>query len=333
MPSAQQHLGVTHSDFVTHHADEARQFMDDAYGSRLRLSGRLEGEQVRLTRLGTARFSLDRVVLPGTLHFTCDPVDRLVISVTRRGLLGIDCQGRSNRPAPHTPLLTPYGTPYRVISETSTVHVTMLDPGLLHDTLGSAADERAPLRFTAQQATDPAAAELWRAATTFATRRLSGTEAVPALVAQEMGRLLAASVLSLFPREAAEWRAADSRDATPGALRRAVAYIESCADQNITLTDIARAARVSARAVQHAFRRHLDTTPLAFLRRVRLEHAHRALREADPESTTVTRIAAHWGFPHTSRFAARYQETYGQLPHQTLRQAPGGHQDGAASCG
>ena len=59
-------------------------------------------------------------------------------------------------------------------------------------------------------------------------------------------------------------------------------FIEENAHADITVADIAAAASVTVRAIQLAFRRHLDTTPLEYLRRVRLGHAHRDLLAADP---------------------------------------------------
>ena len=71
-------------------------------------------------------------------------------------------------------------------------------------------------------------------------------------------------------------------------------------------------------AVQLAFRRHLDTTPIEYLRRVRLDRAHHDLIAADPARVTVTAIAVRWGFPSPSRFAARYRQAYGISPSHTL---------------
>lgn len=91
------------------------------------------------------------------------------------------------------------------------------------------------------------------------------------------------------------------------------------ADQPITVAQIAAAAHVTVRAPQYAFRRHLDTTPLAHLRRVRLAQVHRDLGAADPAGgATVTEIAARWGFCHPGRFASLYRTTYRRAPHQTL---------------
>ena len=57
----------------------------------------------------------------------------------------------------------------------------------------------------------------------------------------------------------------------PPILRNAVDFIQENADADIGLDDIAAAVNVSARSVQYAFRRNLGTTPLEYLRRVRLD--------------------------------------------------------------
>ncbi|RVX46429.1 AraC-like protein [Nonomuraea polychroma] len=108
--------------------------------------------------------------------------------------------------------------------------------------------------------------------------------------------------------------------ATPAALRRARRFCEEHAAEPITLGDIATAARVSVRTLQHDFRTHLQTTPLAYLRQVRLAHAHADLvRIAQTGArTTVTEVAMRWGFTHLGRFACLYRETYGRSPSSTL---------------
>ncbi|MGN5382482.1 helix-turn-helix domain-containing protein [Streptomyces lasalocidi] len=59
---------------------------------------------------------------------------------------------------------------------------------------------------------------------------------------------------------------------------------------------------------------------MAYLRRVRLAHAHRDLLAADPHSgATVGGVAARWGFAHPGRFAALYRTVYGISPAETLR--------------
>ena len=113
------------------------------------------------------------------------------------------------------------------------------------------------------------------------------------------------------------------RDAS-GTAALAVAFIEERARDDIGVADIAAAAFVTVRAVQLAFRHDLDTTPLQYLRQVRLERAHEELLAADPGRTTVTAVAADWHFTNASRFSAYYRAVYGVPPAQTLHQRHAG---------
>jgi transcriptional regulator GlxA family with amidase domain len=108
-------------------------------------------------------------------------------------------------------------------------------------------------------------------------------------------------------------------DDLPRILRQAVAFIHENADADIGLEDIAAVGNVTPRSVQYAFRRHLGTTPLEYLRRVRLDMAHRDLQAADPASDTVTAIAGRWGFAHAGRFSLAYKSAFGTAPSATLR--------------
>ena len=107
--------------------------------------------------------------------------------------------------------------------------------------------------------------------------------------------------------------------AQPALLRRAVTFIDENAHQDIALSDIAAAVNVTPRSVQYMFRRHLGTTPLEYLRRVRLDRAHRELQAADPSVDTVMAIAGRWGFTHAGRFSSIYKQVFGNPPSRTLR--------------
>lgn len=67
------------------------------------------------------------------------------------------------------------------------------------------------------------------------------------------------------------------------------------------------------------FRKHRDCTPIEYLRRVRLDHAHRDLVGGDRHTTSVAEVARRWGFAHLGRFAIYYRDEYGRSPHETLR--------------
>lgn len=186
--------------------------------------------------------------------------------------------------------------------------------------------EPANLRFDSVTPVSPGTARYWQSLVAHIGRQLiTPDQQAPlrrsALLLSSALDMLAAAALTVFPNTAmtAAQIPGPGRVAVP-AVRRAVAFIEEHADRDISAADIAAAAHVTIRAVQLAFRRHLDTTPSAYLRRVRLDRAHQQLCAASPgDGMTVTEIAARWGFASPSRFAASYRDTYHVLPSTTLR--------------
>ncbi|CAM5251084.1 HTH araC/xylS-type domain-containing protein OS=Streptomyces aurantiogriseus OX=66870 GN=GCM10010251_52100 PE=4 SV=1 [Streptomyces aurantiogriseus] len=202
-------------------------------------------------------------------------------------------------------------------------NITMLETDLLAQVAAGAPGRRPePVRLTGHRPHSPAAARHLRHSIGYLRDHVLSDPDIAdqPLIASTAAQHLAAGVLAAFPNTAlTDPTAADRNDAHPTTLRHALAYIEDHADEPITVADIAAAAHVTVRALQYAFRRHLDTTPLAHLRRVRLSHAHADLLAATPlDGTRVTDIAARWGFFHPSRFAALYREAYGHPPHRTL---------------
>jgi AraC-like DNA-binding protein len=140
------------------------------------------------------------------------------------------------------------------------------------------------------------------------------------LITANASHLLAATALAVFPNTSLDARQQPAGDVTPQVLRRAMAYIDEHAHRPVTMSEMAAAAGVSARALQLAFRRHRDTTPTRYARTVRLERAHRDLQNADPTSgITIAAIANRWGFPHLGRFSTDYRAAYGTTPSHTLR--------------
>lgn len=140
-------------------------------------------------------------------------------------------------------------------------------------------------------------------------------------VVDSLARLLATAAVAVFTGPGSPAR--QGRPPWPVTVERAVDFIESGPDLGIVLADISRAAQVSPRALQLSFRRHLGTSPMAYLRRVRLELARAALADAVPgDGTTVTAVAASWGFTQPGRFAASYRSAFAESPHDTLLRRP-----------
>lgn len=111
----------------------------------------------------------------------------------------------------------------------------------------------------------------------------------------------------------------DAGNTTPRPIRRAEQLIAERARDMPTVADIAAAVGLSVRSLQEGFRRYLDTTPTERLREARLVGVHADLAAADPTTTTVTAIAADWGFGHLGRFSALYRKRWGVGPSTTLR--------------
>jgi hypothetical protein len=109
----------------------------------------------------------------------------------------------------------------------------------------------------------------WHRVARYADDLLSSPDAADRpLVVSSVARMLAATALAVFPNNALTEPAIEGRrDAHSATARRAVAFIDDHAQADITAADIAAAAGVTIRAVQLAFRRHLDTTPARYLRR------------------------------------------------------------------
>ncbi len=79
---------------------------------------------------------------------------------------------------------------------------------------------------------------------------------------------------------------------------------------------------VSDRWIRAAFRREYGLPPSAFFRAWQLHQAHRDLRLAGGDDTTVTDIAMKRGFWHLGRFAMLYRQRFGEHPRETLRRQP-----------
>ncbi len=101
--------------------------------------------------------------------------------------------------------------------------------------------------------------------------------------------------------------------AIPKRLKRAIEYMHANISSPIGITDVAEAAGTSVRALQAAFQQFKDTTPLNYLRTIRLDGARKAL--TDPAiSMSVAEVARSWGFSHMGRFAALYHLSFGEMP-------------------
>lgn len=300
------------------------QLLGQAYGSRLHLTG--ERGAARCVHRDLGRVLVDDLDLDVAMTGAGDGAEWLVVAQVRAGWVEYAVGGVTHRlgPGEVMPVTGPH-TPFRIrTSPASRQRIVGIRP----DALRRAAHDRG----LSDPGVDPARSEPlgvaeavpWRTLTAYLAETETThprTFASP-LAASACSQLVAQTALSLFGAAAgaepvrAEL-AGESQEGWTTAVRRAIAFIESEADTDLTLADIAAAAHVTPRALQYGFRRLLDTTPMAYLRRVRLQHVRAELLDAAP-GTTVAEVAGRWGFFHLGRFAGYYRGEFGENPAQTL---------------
>ncbi|MCZ4303367.1 AraC family transcriptional regulator [Zoogloeaceae bacterium G21618-S1] len=106
-------------------------------------------------------------------------------------------------------------------------------------------------------------------------------------------------------------------NALPRHVQRAVDFMQAHAEDAITVSDIAAAACISVRALEEGFRRHCDTTPLVYLRDLRLDRVRQTLLRGAATAEPITVLALRYGFAHLGRFAGYYRTRFGETPSQT----------------
>jgi AraC-like DNA-binding protein len=303
--------------------ETAQDILSNAYGP-VRIDPRGPRRGLRLERAALGSVQFHRVNVAMNFDAVGAPLEALIFGELTSGRLRQSSGGSDRHYVPGKAFLAAQpGRSYTATVHEADVRLTVIDPALLSQVADTAPGRaEVPVQFTGYEAVSAQATSRWTDTCAYLRENLltdPRTSTTP-LVAASAARLLAGTALATFPNNALTDPTVDDRhDGSPATLRRAVAFIDEHAHQDITVADVAAAAYVTIRAVQLAFRRHLDTTPTRYLCRVRLDHAHRQLLTADPERDSVTAVAYRWGFTSSSRFAAYYRTAYGVSPSATLR--------------
>jgi AraC family transcriptional regulator, ethanolamine operon transcriptional activator len=101
--------------------------------------------------------------------------------------------------------------------------------------------------------------------------------------------------------------------------RRIEELLRAPRETPLTISQLCALTGVPDRTLHLAFRKAMGTTPASYLRNLRLNAAHRDLRNA--ASGGVTDIALRHGFFHLGRFAVDYHRRFGERPSDTARRA------------
>jgi AraC-like DNA-binding protein len=281
----------------------------------------------RMVRCQVGSMISDHVEFNYDLDVEADPMKDIVLSRVHAGVIHQTfCDGIVETCGPNEVMAAGARAGVGSRAQILKVHsdTVIVDRRLLSQVAsrGRGAGEAGPVHLTSTSAISPDANVMLATAVEYVRRTMDNNPEVieQPLGASTIGRFLAATMLASYPNTALlEPTAEDRIDCTPLTLRRAEAFIDDHAHTDISVSDIARAVHVTPRTLQYTFRKHRDCTPMVYVRRVRLHHAHLDLLAGNRETTTVGYIAAKWGFVNIGRFALYYRQTYGQSPHVTLR--------------
>ena len=101
-------------------------------------------------------------------------------------------------------------------------------------------------------------------------------------------------------------------------IRRVFDLVMTAPQEHFNVLQLANAAGVSVRQLQHSFTSFTGVSPSQWQRLRRLNFARRDLLRMSPAETTVAEIAMRWSFWHLGRFSQTYNSLFGELPSCTL---------------
>ncbi|UMR29421.1 helix-turn-helix domain-containing protein [Massilia sp. MB5] len=93
-------------------------------------------------------------------------------------------------------------------------------------------------------------------------------------------------------------------------------------DRPMSILEVCNRVGASRRKLEYCFQEVLGTTPVAYMRAIRLNGVRRELLRAQ-EGERIYDIAVRWGFWHFSQFSADYKRQFGELPSHTLLRSKG----------
>ncbi|MEV6279161.1 helix-turn-helix transcriptional regulator [Nocardia sp. NPDC051832] len=220
-------------------------------------------------------------------------------------------------------MVFPFGVPILADCDSHDVNLLHIPYDVLTDLAAESGIDAAAFRFTSLVPRDPRSERFWGRLFDLTHHELAAPDSpvLTELVLQNLTRTLAAAALAVFPNTTMDLHLQPGPGVVAhSALQRAIDYLQANPAQPITISQLASQSGTSVRALQNAFRTHHDTTPLEYLRRVRLDRARQDLRAAEPsDGYTVAIVAARWGFTHPGRFAQLYKQAFGRSPRQELR--------------
>jgi AraC-like DNA-binding protein len=139
------------------------------------------------------------------------------------------------------------------------------------------------------------------------------------LLIELLSQALGPNALSEMPMDPALLNAHGSgQGIAPAFVRRAEAFMRAHSADMLQLQEIAVAAGVPSRTLRDGFQQFRGTSPMQFVRDLRMSQARETLLRAGPD-VRVSDVALACGFLHLGRFSLAYAKAFGESPSATLR--------------
>ena len=138
------------------------------------------------------------------------------------------------------------------------------------------------------------------------------------LTTRTLESLLVDSLLLAQPHNYTAELNQPARAASPRAIREAMEQLEARPEHTWSVGELAGSVHVSARPAGRLRPLGGDVPDALSAADAAGQGARRAVDPA-PGDTTVTEVAARWGFAHHGRLAAAYRAKFGEPPARTLR--------------
>jgi AraC-like DNA-binding protein len=315
-------MGPQRVDYQTTDVGEAVDLLDRVFATRARLDKPPPDFRLRIGSVGGPELGSSRTAFQGRFRIAAGAVPQSIFVIRlASGHMGGESGGVPIHADDGRLFLTRAGAVNDVVLDHPDVQLFSMDAARIEEFARELSGrDRYRLRFTEITPISPERERTWAATARFVVRGVLADPAAWAspIIRGQAFRSLGVATVHLFPNNLLDEMGEVEEHATPASVRRAIAFVDEHLEEDISVRDIAEAARLSVRGLQAAFHRYLSETPLGHVRRARLDAARRDLIAAAREGT-VAAISLHWGFANQGRFAREYREAYGELPSATLR--------------
>lgn len=175
------------------------------------------------------------------------------------------------------------------------------------------------IRFEANIDCTSLEGQKWEQTCEYVFQMLTTIKDVPPILLTQYEELIATSLLLLQGNNYSHLiHQQKSQSVTPGFIRKIEKYIEEHAHEPLTILNIAEYGGISTRTLYAGFKRYRNTTPMLYLKEIRMRNVFDELQHAQSNEITVTEAAFKWGFNHLGHFSTDYKRRFGESPSETL---------------